>query len=129
VREHCELHRSGVFEKRSEDSIAPVLKNGKGCDMKPFTDRLSDPEMHAVARYIRTLGKGLQAIRRKVVLERAPILITSFRRARPRHELADRMRSTITTGGSAFVPLKQSGRREESSSGCEPWSGEAGREC
>jgi mono/diheme cytochrome c family protein len=45
------------FDQRSEDSIVTVLKNGKGRDMKPFTDKLSEPEMHAVARYIRTLAK------------------------------------------------------------------------
>ena len=45
------------FEKRSEDSIVTVLKNGRGRNMKPFTDKLSEPEMHAVARYIRTLAK------------------------------------------------------------------------
>ena len=45
------------FDNRSEDSIVTVLKNGKGRDMKPFTDKLSEPEMRAVARYIRTLAK------------------------------------------------------------------------
>ena len=45
------------FARRSEDSIVTVLKNGKGRDMKSFTDKLSDSEMHAVARYIRTLAK------------------------------------------------------------------------
>ena len=45
------------FDKRSEDSIVTVLKNGKGRDMKSFKDKLSDAEMHAVAQYIRTLAK------------------------------------------------------------------------
>ena len=45
------------FDKRTEDSIVTVLKNGKGRDMKSFKDKLSDAEMHAVAQYIRTLVK------------------------------------------------------------------------
>ncbi len=46
------------FATRSEDSVVTVLKNGKGRDMKSFTDKMSESEMHAVAQYIRTLAKG-----------------------------------------------------------------------
>ena len=46
------------FAARSEDSIVTVLKNGKGRDMKSFKEKLSEPEMHAAAQYIRTLAKA-----------------------------------------------------------------------
>ena len=56
--EHIASFTDGAFfDKRSDDSIVTVLKNGKGRDMKSFKDKLSDAEMHAVAQYIRTLVK------------------------------------------------------------------------
>jgi cytochrome c oxidase cbb3-type subunit 3 len=40
---------------RSEDSLVHVLQNGAGA-MKPFREKLSDEEMLAVARFVKTLG-------------------------------------------------------------------------
>jgi mono/diheme cytochrome c family protein len=49
------LWDAAFFAKRSEEDILNVLRNGKGKNMKPFSDRLKPEEMVAVARYIRTL--------------------------------------------------------------------------
>lgn len=49
---------AAFFATRSEDSIVTVLKNGKGRDMKSFKEKLSEPEMHTVAQYVRTLAKS-----------------------------------------------------------------------
>jgi mono/diheme cytochrome c family protein len=48
---------ASFFSKRSDDSVVTVLMKGKGETMKSFTDKLSHPEMIAVAAYIRTLAK------------------------------------------------------------------------
>ena len=41
----------------SQDSIVTILKKGIDKDMKSFKDKLSDPEMHAVAAYIKELAE------------------------------------------------------------------------
>jgi mono/diheme cytochrome c family protein len=41
----------------SDDSILTVMKKGAGKDMKSFRDKLSDAEMVAVLKYVRTLPK------------------------------------------------------------------------
>ena len=46
----------GFFTNRSQDSIVTVLKEGKGKDMKSFSEKLTDAELVSVAQYIRTLG-------------------------------------------------------------------------
>ena len=50
------LADSAFMRVRSEDSIMVVLRHGAGRDMKSFKDKLSPPEMAAVARYIRSLA-------------------------------------------------------------------------
>jgi mono/diheme cytochrome c family protein len=44
------------FGDMPADSIAAVVRRGKGKDMKAFADRLSAAEIQAVAAYIRTFG-------------------------------------------------------------------------
>lgn len=41
----------------TDDSILVVLREGKGKDMKSFADKLSDTQMRAVVRYVRTLAR------------------------------------------------------------------------
>jgi mono/diheme cytochrome c family protein len=41
----------------SDDSVLAVMKKGAGKDMKSFRDKLSDAEMVAVLKYVRTLPK------------------------------------------------------------------------
>lgn len=48
---------SGFVTGLSLDSIVTVLRRGIDTDMKSFKEKLSDPEIRAVATYIRTLGK------------------------------------------------------------------------
>lgn len=48
---------AAYFSKTTDDAVVTILMNGKGDDMKPFKDKLTKPEMVAVAAYIRTLGK------------------------------------------------------------------------
>jgi mono/diheme cytochrome c family protein len=46
----------GFFDKRSQDSVMTILKKGKGKDMKSWAEKLTEPEMQAVATYIRTFA-------------------------------------------------------------------------
>ncbi len=46
---------AAFFTKRSDDSLVAVMKKGMGKDMKSFTDKMTEPEMKAVAKFIRTL--------------------------------------------------------------------------
>ncbi len=49
---------AAVFAKVSEDSMLAVLKHGAGKNMKSFKDKLSDDQMVAIVKYIRsTFGK------------------------------------------------------------------------
>ncbi len=41
---------------RSVDSVVKILTHGKGEDMRSFQDKLTAPEMTAVAMYVRQLG-------------------------------------------------------------------------
>lgn len=45
------------FAKRSDDSVVVALTKGTSDNMKSFKDKLTRPEMGAVAAYIRTLAR------------------------------------------------------------------------
>jgi mono/diheme cytochrome c family protein len=49
---------SAYFTKKNDDTVVVVLKKGRGTNMKPFGDKLSEQQMQAVARYIRELATG-----------------------------------------------------------------------
>ena len=51
------LGDSGFVVKLSTDSIVAVLKKGIDKDMKSFKEKLSEPEMRAVAKYIKELAE------------------------------------------------------------------------
>ena len=51
------LGDSGFVAKLSVDSIVKVLKKGIDKDMKSFKEKLSEPEMLAVAKYIKELAE------------------------------------------------------------------------
>jgi mono/diheme cytochrome c family protein len=51
------LGDSGFVAKLSADSIVTILKKGIDKDMKSFKDKLSEPEMRAVAKYIKELAE------------------------------------------------------------------------
>lgn len=48
---------AAYFSKTTDDAVVSILTQGKGDDMKSFKEKLSKPEMAAVAAYIRTLGQ------------------------------------------------------------------------
>jgi mono/diheme cytochrome c family protein len=48
---------SGFVTDLSEDSIVTILKKGIDKNMKSFSEKLSEPEMHAVTIYIKGLGE------------------------------------------------------------------------
>lgn len=52
------IGESGFVSGLSQDSIVTILKKGIDKDMKSFKDKLSEPEMKAVASYIRQLGEN-----------------------------------------------------------------------
>ena len=49
------LADSTFLRARSVDSIAAVIRHGAGRDMKPFADRLSNQEILAIAKFVKTL--------------------------------------------------------------------------
>jgi mono/diheme cytochrome c family protein len=49
------LSDAAFLAKLADDSMATVIKKGKGKDMKSFSDRLTDTEIAAVVKYVRTL--------------------------------------------------------------------------
>lgn len=51
------LGDSGFVAALSTDSIVKILKKGIDKNMKSFSDKLSEPEMHAVATYIKELAE------------------------------------------------------------------------
>src|SRR5262245_21239533 len=51
------LGDSGFVSDLSTDSIFTILKKGIDKDMKSFADKLSEPEMRAVAAYIKELAE------------------------------------------------------------------------
>ena len=51
------LGDGGFVVKLSTDSIVTILKKGIDKDMKSFKDKLSEPEMRAVAKYIHELAE------------------------------------------------------------------------
>lgn len=54
------LGDGGFVSKMSVDSIVTILKKGIDKDMKSFTGKLSDAEMHAAAVYIKELAEKKQ---------------------------------------------------------------------
>lgn len=50
------LGTNGFVSALPEDSIVKILKKGIDKDMKSFKDKLSEPEMEAVAKYIKALA-------------------------------------------------------------------------
>lgn len=50
------LADSAATARWTTDSIVAVLKHGRGKDMKPFADRLSEAEILAVAKYVKSLA-------------------------------------------------------------------------
>ena len=44
---------SAFLAKRSEDSVAAVIRNGAGRDMKGFKDKLTADEILAIAKHVR----------------------------------------------------------------------------
>jgi mono/diheme cytochrome c family protein len=51
------LGDSGFVVRLSTDSIVAILKKGISKDMKSFKDKLSEPDMRAVAKYIKELAE------------------------------------------------------------------------
>jgi mono/diheme cytochrome c family protein len=49
------LNDSALMARIPDDSIMAVMKHGAGKDMKSFSDRLTNEEMEAVVKYVRTL--------------------------------------------------------------------------
>jgi mono/diheme cytochrome c family protein len=49
------LSDSAVQAKLTVDGIATLLTKGNGKDMKPFADKMSKDEIHAVAEFVKTL--------------------------------------------------------------------------
>ena len=52
------LGTNGFVAALAEDSIVKILKKGIDKDMKSFAEKMSEPEMHAVAKYIKTLAES-----------------------------------------------------------------------
>ncbi len=52
------LADSSLPTRLSADSIVHLLVNGAGDDMKSFSEKLTRPEMVAVAEFVRTLNKA-----------------------------------------------------------------------
>lgn len=55
------LGDSGFVSDLSQDSIVTILKNGIDKNMKSFSDKLSEPEIDAVAIYIKELAEKRKA--------------------------------------------------------------------
>ena len=55
------LGEDGFVSALSQDSIVTILKKGIDKDMKSFEDKLSEPEMKAVAGYIKELAEKKKA--------------------------------------------------------------------
>ena len=51
----------GFGSSLSVDSIVKILKKGIDKNMKSFEDKLEEPEMRAVAAYVKELGTKFQA--------------------------------------------------------------------
>jgi mono/diheme cytochrome c family protein len=56
--------RSADVQKKSDSELAQTVAEGKG-NMPAFKPSLSDDEIHAVVAYVRALGKGDSAARKK----------------------------------------------------------------
>lgn len=46
-----------LYTKRTDQELFKSIKEGKGRNMKPFAEKLTDKEIEAVIRYIHTLVK------------------------------------------------------------------------
>lgn len=49
------LSDSAVQAKLTVDGVAALLTNGNGKEMKPFADKMSKDDIHAVAEFVKTL--------------------------------------------------------------------------
>ena len=49
------LSDSAVQAKLTVDGVATLLTKGNGKEMKPFADKMSKDEIHAVAEFVKTL--------------------------------------------------------------------------
>ena len=50
-----DLTDAEFMAKLSDDSVAHVVKHGKGKDMRPFEGKLTDDQIRAITQYVRTL--------------------------------------------------------------------------
>ncbi len=53
--------QDGFGSTLSVDSIVKILRKGIDKDMKSFADKLEEPEMRAVAAYVKELGEKFKA--------------------------------------------------------------------
>jgi mono/diheme cytochrome c family protein len=49
---------ASFWAKRSQDSVVTVIERGKGATMPSFKNKMSKPDMIAVAEFLRTLASG-----------------------------------------------------------------------
>lgn len=49
------LSDSAVQAKLTVDGVAALLTKGNGKEMRPFADRMSQDQLHAVAEFVKTL--------------------------------------------------------------------------
>lgn len=52
-----DLSKADFFKDHPDKELLDAITNGKGRDMKSFSDRLEKEEIHAVLEYVKTLGK------------------------------------------------------------------------
>ena len=60
VREDDKIPRLSdptFYTKHTDKELFKSVKEGKGRNMKPFADKMTDPEIEAVVKYIHTLVK------------------------------------------------------------------------
>lgn len=55
------LSDSAVQAKLTVDGVATLLTKGNGKEMKPFADRMSPDQIHAVAEFVKTLKPAAAA--------------------------------------------------------------------
>ena len=55
------LSDSAVQAKLTVDAVTALLTNGNGKEMKPFADKMSKDEIHAVAEFVKTLKPAAAA--------------------------------------------------------------------
>ena len=50
--------QAAFFKEHPDKELLDAVTNGKGADMKSFSDRLEKDEIQAVLAYVKTLAKG-----------------------------------------------------------------------